>query len=243
MKIKFPTENGVGEVKGDQAVARQCYMASCRNRAKETLMIEDLRDETKVERGKPAEDLFDIELYPGNQEKTVRVGTGLSDDLKLKLVDLLRSYSDIFAWTASDMPRIDTEMITHKLNAIMKAKDFEWTEECQKSFEDLKRYLSSPPFLTKPVTGKDLFLYLSISEVAVSTVLIRKEEGKQRPVYYISKVLQDVETRYLRIDKVALALVTSARKLRPYFQSHTIIVLTDQPLGKYSKILMRRGDW
>ncbi|KAK3009129.1 hypothetical protein RJ639_013704 [Escallonia herrerae] len=225
MKMKFPTENGVGEVKGDQAVARQCYMASCRNRANETLMIEDLRDETKVKRGKPAEDLFDIELYPGNQEKTVRVGTGLSDYLKLKLVDLLRSCSDIFAWTATDMPGIDPE-------AIRKAKDFKWTEECQKSFKELKRYLSSPPLLTKPVTGEDLFLYLSISEVAVSTVLIREEEGKQRPVYYISKVLQDVETRYPRIDEVALALVTLARKLRPYFQSHTIVVLTDQPLGK-----------
>ncbi|KAK3040693.1 hypothetical protein RJ639_028389 [Escallonia herrerae] len=224
MKMKFPTENGVGEVKGDQVVAWQCYMASCRNRANETLMIEDLRDETKVERGKPAEDLFDIELYPRNQEK-IRVGTGLSDDLRLKLVDLLRSYSDIFAWMESDMPGIDLE-------AIRKAKDFEWTEEYQKSFEELKRYLSSPPLLTKQVTGEDLFLYLSISEVAVSTVLIREEEGKQRHVYYISKVLQDVETRYPRIDKVALALVTSARKLRPYFQSHTIVVLNDQPLGK-----------
>ncbi|KAK2998691.1 hypothetical protein RJ639_024511 [Escallonia herrerae] len=229
--INIPHENEIphGEwswgSQGDQLVARQCYMASYRNRANETLMIEDLRDETKVERGKPAEDLFDIELYPSNQEKTVRVGTGLSDDLKLKLVDLLRNYSDIFAWTASDMPGIDPK-------AIRKAKDFEWTEECQKSFEELKRYLSSPPLLTKPITGEDLFIYLSISEVAVSTVLIREEEGKQRPVYYISKVLQDVETRYPRIDKVALALVTSARKLRPYFQSHTIVVLTDQPLGK-----------
>ncbi|KAK3000492.1 hypothetical protein RJ639_022531 [Escallonia herrerae] len=176
MKMKFSTENGVGEVKGDQVVARQCYMASCRNRASETLMIEDLRDETKVERGKPTEDLMDIKLYPGNQEKTVRIGT------------------DIFAWTTSDMPGIDPE-------AIRKAKDFAWTEECQKSFE-------------------------------VSTVLIREEEGKQRPVYYVSKVLRDVETRYTRIDKVALALVISARKLRPYFQSHSIIVLTDQPLGK-----------
>ncbi|KAK3039116.1 hypothetical protein RJ639_028862 [Escallonia herrerae] len=116
--------------------------------------------------------------------------------------------------------------------AIRKAKDFEWTEECQKSFEELKHYLSSPPLLTKSVNGEDLFLYLSISEVAVSTVLIREEKGKQRHVYYISKVLQNVETRYPRIDKVALALVISARKLRPYFQSHTVVVLTDQPLGK-----------
>ncbi|KAK3012318.1 hypothetical protein RJ639_012618 [Escallonia herrerae] len=97
--------------------------------------------------------------------------------------------------------------------AIRKAKDFEWTEECQKSFEELKRYLSSPPLLTKSITGEDLFIYLSMASKDI-------------------KVLQDVETRYPRIDKVALALVTSARKLRPYFQSHTIVVLTDQPLGK-----------
>ncbi|KAK3032015.1 hypothetical protein RJ639_036389 [Escallonia herrerae] len=116
MKMKFPTEHGVGEVKGDQRVARLCYMASCRNRAKETLMIGDLRDETKMERGKPTEDLMDIELYPRKQEKTARIGTGFSDDLKLKLVDLLRSYSDIFTWTASDMPGIDPKVITHKLN-------------------------------------------------------------------------------------------------------------------------------
>ncbi|KAK2996329.1 hypothetical protein RJ639_026105 [Escallonia herrerae] len=211
MKMKFPTENGVGEVKGDQVVARQCYMASCRNRANEALMIEDLRDETKVEKRQAHRSLFDIELYPGNQEKIELTG---------RVAALGRFMSK------------SAEKCLPFFKAIRKAKDFEWTEECQKSFEELKCYLLSPPLLTKPITGEDLFIYLSISEVAVSTVLIREEEGKQRPVYYISKVLQDVETRYPRIDKVALALVTSARKLRPYFQSHTIVVLTDQPLGK-----------
>ncbi|KAK3008959.1 hypothetical protein RJ639_014042 [Escallonia herrerae] len=62
MKMKFPMEHGIKEVKGDQVVARQCYMASCRTKSNETLIIEDLRNETKVERGKPAEDLLDIEL-------------------------------------------------------------------------------------------------------------------------------------------------------------------------------------
>ncbi|KAK3037168.1 hypothetical protein RJ639_031055 [Escallonia herrerae] len=213
MRIKFPTENGVGEVKGDQVVARQCYMASCRNRANETLMIEDLRDETKVERGKLAEDLIDIELYLRNQEKTVQELTG-------RVVALGRFISK------------SAEKCLPFFKAIRKLKIFEWTAECQKSFEELKNYLSSPLLLTKPVTGENLFLYMLISEVAVGTVLIQEEEGKQRPVYYISKVLQDVETRYPRIDKVALALVISARKLRPYFQSHTVVVLTDQPLEK-----------
>ncbi|KAK3008904.1 hypothetical protein RJ639_013201 [Escallonia herrerae] len=78
--------------------------------------------------------------------------------------------------------------------AIRKAKDFGWTEECQRSFEELKQYLASLPFLTKPINGEDLFVYLSVSEVAVSTVLIRDEKGKHKPVYYVSKVLQDEET-------------------------------------------------
>ncbi|KAK3005307.1 hypothetical protein RJ639_016917 [Escallonia herrerae] len=75
--------------------------------------------------------------------------------------------------------------------AIRKAKNFIWTDGCQKSFEELKMYLSSPPLLSKPLPGKNLFLYLSVTEAAVSTVLIREEDGVQKPIYYISKVLQD----------------------------------------------------
>ncbi|KAK3042746.1 hypothetical protein RJ639_000804 [Escallonia herrerae] len=116
--------------------------------------------------------------------------------------------------------------------AIRKAKNFVWTDDCQKSFEELKTHLSSPPLLSKPLPGKDLLIYLSVTEVAVSTVLIREEDGVQKPIYYASKVLQDVETRYPKIYKIALALIISARRLQPYFQSHTIVVLTDQPLRK-----------
>jgi hypothetical protein len=53
--------------------------------------------------------------------------------------------------------------------------------------------------------------------------------GRQRgpkPVYFTSKALQGAEERYPRIDKLALALVVSTRRLRPYFQAHTIRVLT-----------------
>ncbi|XP_057760072.1 uncharacterized protein LOC130980403 [Arachis stenosperma] len=55
-------------------------------------------------------------------------------------------------------------------------------------------------------------------------------EKSKTPVYFISKVLQPTETRYPRIEQLALALVTTARRLRHYFQSHTVIVRTDQPL-------------
>ena len=96
-------------------------------------------------------------------------------------------------------------------------------------FDELKRYLSSPPILAKPLTGENLFLYLAVTADAVSDVLVRDANGEQ-PVYYVSKSLLDAETRYLVVEKLVLALIIVARKLRPYFQSHSIIVMTTYPL-------------
>ncbi|KAK3021685.1 hypothetical protein RJ639_047109 [Escallonia herrerae] len=95
----------------------------------------------------------------------------------------------------------------------IKAKDFAWIDNCRKSFEELKAYLGSPPLLSKPIPREDLFLYLSVTEVTVSPVLVIEEDGVQKLTYYVSKFLQDVETRYPKIDKIAVALITSTRHL------------------------------
>ncbi|KAK3005034.1 hypothetical protein RJ639_016773 [Escallonia herrerae] len=111
-------------------------------------------------------------------------------------------------------------------------KNFEWTAECQTSFDELKEYLASPPLLSKPVMGEDIFLYLAVAYSAVSAVLVREQDGQQLPVYYVSKVLQGAEQKYPNAEKLAFALLNAARKLQPYFQSHTITVLTDKPLRR-----------
>ena len=72
------------------------------------------------------------------------------------------------------------------------------------------------PMLTALEPGEDLFMYLSVSDHAVSIVLLR-DQGVQQPVYYISKKLVDVETRYLPLEKLVLALVHAMRKLPHYF--------------------------
>ena len=96
----------------------------------------------------------------------------------------------------------------------------------------MKKYLSSPPLLSSSMLGEKLYLYIAISQAAVSAALVKEEGGSQRLVYFISRVFRGAEERYPRIEKLAFALVTVVRKLKPYFQAHTIIVLTDQPLKR-----------
>ncbi|XP_073047725.1 uncharacterized protein [Primulina eburnea] len=115
---------------------------------------------------------------------------------------------------------------------LRKAKKFEWDEECAKAFEDLKTYLAELPILAKPSIGEQLYVYLSATEAAVSSVLVRQKGTEQNPVYYISHALKGAELRYTTVEKLALALITTARRLRPYFLSHPIMVLTNSPLGK-----------
>ncbi|XP_075674963.1 uncharacterized protein LOC142644182 [Castanea sativa] len=91
-------------------------------------------------------------------------------------------------------------------------------------------YLSAPPLLSPSILGEELFLYLAVSSAAVSAALIREEGKVQKPVHFISWALRGAEERYPQMEKLAFTLVTAARKLKPYFQVHTINVLTNKPL-------------
>ncbi|KAM1243450.1 hypothetical protein ACFX2G_035701 [Malus domestica] len=105
-----------------------------------------------------------------------------------------------------------------------------WTDECAEAFKNLKEYMSKAPMLSKPEVSDTLIIYLSVSTSAVSSVLIRNDCNVEWSVYYANKALQDAKTRCSNIEKLPLALVMFARKLHPYFQTHSIIVLTNHPL-------------
>ncbi|XP_015945427.1 uncharacterized protein LOC107470543 [Arachis duranensis] len=111
-----------------------------------------------------------------------------------------------------------------------KTKNFEWTADCESAFQNLKQLLSKPPVLQKPKPNEPLCIYLSITDTAISSVLVTETQEGQQPIYFVSKSLQGAELRYPKLEKLTLALVFSSRRLRPYFQGHTIIVRTEQPL-------------
>ena len=72
-------------------------------------------------------------------------------------------------------------------------------------FDELKSYLGSAPLPNKLESGKELYLYLAVSLGAINSVFIRKERKTQKLVYYVSKVLHDVEMRYLKLEKMIYA--------------------------------------
>ncbi|XP_020227232.1 uncharacterized protein LOC109808591 [Cajanus cajan] len=113
---------------------------------------------------------------------------------------------------------------------LRKVKKFEWSIECEEAFRMLKERLGSPPVLSKPHPQVDMIVYLCVSNEAISAVLIQKVGGQQ-PIYFISRMLQEAETRYQLLEKVALGLVHAARRLRQYFR-HRVVVRTDCPITK-----------
>ena len=66
--------------------------------------------------------------------------------------------------------------------------------------------------LTASRPEKILFIYLSVSDHAMSVVLL-KDQGVQQPVYYISKTLDDAKTRYLPLEKLVLALLQGSCRI------------------------------
>ncbi|XP_058076379.1 uncharacterized protein LOC131224960 [Magnolia sinica] len=134
--------------------------------------------------------------------------------------------------------KANSDKIKALLDMLKGLKKAEWMSEYEQAFQQLKQYLGLPPLLSKPEEGEPLFLYPTVSTSAVSSALIREVGGEQHPIYYVSKAMVPVETRYPALEKLALSLIISARRLRPYFQAHFVVVLTNSPL----KLVLQRPE-
>ena len=141
MVIKFPTTNGVGMVRGDQRVARECYSASMKQKAVDNIYVDelDMRDEVNT-RPEPSEELEPIQVND-HPEHLAYVGSKLTGDFKSLLIHFLKQNKDVFAWKQEDMGGIDPAIITHRLNVSpsfkpVKQKRRSFTPERQKAINE-----------------------------------------------------------------------------------------------------------
>nr|GEV34124.1 reverse transcriptase domain-containing protein [Tanacetum cinerariifolium] len=109
-------------------------------------------------------------------------------------------------------------------------KDFTWTREADKAFEEMKKYIEKLLTLVAPKDSKSLIVYLTASIECISTVLMAGRGKDQRPIFFMSRVLQGAELNYPTIEKLVITLIHAVRRLKRYFKAHKLTVLTNKPI-------------
>uniref|UniRef100_A0A2N9GA19 Uncharacterized protein n=1 Tax=Fagus sylvatica TaxID=28930 RepID=A0A2N9GA19_FAGSY len=213
-----------GELKGDQATARECYYFA-------SLGPETRHQTIAINEGQKliesTEKLEVVVLDDKKPDKTTNIGTKMDRRMRKAIIEFLKGNLDVFAWTHEDMPDIDPSAISDEVEKVLatgfirevyypnwlanvvmvKKSNGKWrmcvdftdlNKACLKDSFPLPRidqFVDSTTGHSHSKQGEPLSLFLAVSPTAISSALIREENGVQLPVYYISKAFQGVEER------------------------------------------------
>ena len=101
LKVKFPIAHGVGKIRGDQILARECCQAALASKENQTWVINEPEPIPK-----PSETPQEVEIVPGDSTKLLKIGTALQTSKNEEMIS-----QDFFAWKHEDMPGIDRKII------------------------------------------------------------------------------------------------------------------------------------
>ena len=169
--IKFPTEYGIGELRGDQVATRECYIAMLELKDyQQTMYIGEQRTAAKL-----VEELEEIILDESRLERTTRMGTLASPQIRQDLAGFLRMNQDVFAWSHKDMPGIDPSVIVHRLNvnpasSPIRQKKWMFAQERDKAIAEEVRKLLEAGFIRE----------IYYPDWLANVVMVKKPNGKWR---------------------------------------------------------------
>ena len=173
MVIKIPTENGVGMVRGDQCVARECYPASMKQKTVGSIYMNelDMRDEVSIQ-PTPSEELEPIQL-DDHPEHLVYIGYKFAKDVRDLLIHFLKQNIEVFAWKQEDMGGISPVVITHKMNI---NPSFKPVKQKRRSFT-LERKKGINEEVNKLLQAKAI-QEVEYPDWLANVVLVKKANGK-----------------------------------------------------------------
>ena len=116
---------------------------------------------------------------------------------------------------------------------LVKDAKFVWDEKCQRSFEELKQFLTTAPIVRAPNWKLPFEVMCDSSDLAMGAVLGQREDGKPYVIYYASRTLNEAQKNYTTTEKELLAVVFALDKFRAYLVGSSIVVFTDHSALKY----------
>jgi hypothetical protein len=126
-------------------------------------------------------------------------------------------------------------------------EEFCWGAEQQQAFEEIKEYLSKPHVLVPPQQDRPFYVYLSVGDTSIASVVIQVHDNKEMVVFYLSRRMLDAETRYPDIEKLCLCLFFTCTKLHHILLSAEIIIICKSDVIKHmlsAPVLKGRlGKW
>ena len=228
MIIKFPTAMGVGMVRGDQRIAKECYLASMKQKVVGSIYTDelDMRDEMNT-RPTPSEELEPVQLDE-QLKHLVYIGSKLAKDVKDLLIHFLKQNMEVFAWKQEDMGGIDPAVITHMLNI-------------SPSFKPVKqKRMSFAPKRQKVIDEevKKLLQAKAIREVEypdwlANVVLVKKANGKWRLYIEFTDINRACPKDSFPLPRINLIVDATA--------SHELLSFMDA-FSRYNQIRMDPDD-
>ena len=136
----------------------------------------------------------------------------------------MRDFIEFFSFPHNvecDNSVIPTKLIITKLlhQLVRKDEKWKWEEEQEKAFAKLKKIFTTEPVLAAPDLDKEMRVEADASDYAMGGVLsVKGEDGKWRPVAFISKSLNDTERNYEIHDKEMLAVIRCLEAWRHFLE-------------------------
>lgn len=131
------------------------------------------------------------------------------------------TYNSRFIWMYAE--------ITRTLYSLLKEENkYEWAEECQRTFDEVKRILTTTPILVCPIWSMEFHIHCVVSNVAIGAVLAQNIHRKvDSPIYYANKLMNSAEKNYSTTVREALAMVYSVQIFCHCLQANHFIFYVD----------------
>jgi hypothetical protein len=150
------------------------------------------------------------------------MGTMVPPTMKRELQQLIGKINFVRRFISNLSGRMEPFMDLVKIKA---DEEFRWGAEQQPAFKEIKEYLARPPVLVPPLQDRPFYIYLSVGDTSIASVVVQVYDSKEMVVFYLSRRMLDMEIRYHEIEKLCLYLFFTCTKLRHILLSAEIIVI------------------